>query len=734
MIRLVKGVLGGLLICACVSACSDDTMEGEGNEGLKENANPAYLTISFKASSASDSRSVDSRTDTEANTGDNHGDAEDSGHHDAGTDDENKVKTALVIAHPTTTNVAFAKLYSVTEAPTPNAGTEATANNKNFYVSESGIAASSDNATPIELAIGEYKLLVVVNPPAELYKDAFEGNELSTTVLAKVKALYEKALDGNYEVKDVTNYLAGPATGEDPKYFMMANKAEKTVKLDEDDTPDSPEHVTVVVERAASKITYRQLAADNKYSVTIETQRQAETMDAAIKVNDAWTYAKLNLASDLLIEEEGKEPYCYNNDLAVLYLENEDGTTTVQVYRRTDTPRTVKGENDSDVEAYECVGPLTPVSKATYEAAEATAKAGCFVVEDDAIGDDGALKADYDLLRSLNFSYDAAATERSTYYVTIEGYALTNLAKSVNYVRHTVEYSGTAGLPFGTVEDKYLWTPNWAAKNAVDFSVADFDEAGFNSDAEGWYYNPLHKVAEETHVLQLPTDNNTNFSVSTEGGSVQYFKLMPEVKTENDAAHSNQTDYTQEGTTVPAIGNLLGYCLENSTDITHQTHGLSTGIVFVASITDEEGNIPTLYRFNGYVYESLADIQRAYGKAALAKNDTEELTFQTLVDNEQSATKEQLAHYGIVKYEGGKCYYYTTEIKHFDNGDNSNMGYMEYAIMRNNIYSLAIKGIRFIGDPFLEPVPGKTNESGKAALDIEVQIVPWIVRYNDIEF
>ena len=79
MIRLVKGVLGGLLICACVSACSDDTMEGEGNEGLKENANPAYLTISFKASSASDSRSVDSRTDTEANTGDNHGDAEDSG-------------------------------------------------------------------------------------------------------------------------------------------------------------------------------------------------------------------------------------------------------------------------------------------------------------------------------------------------------------------------------------------------------------------------------------------------------------------------------------------------------------------------------------------------------------------------------------------------------------------------------------------------------------------------------
>ncbi len=729
MIRLVKGVLGGLLICACVSACSDDTMEGEGNEGLKENANPAYLTISFKASSASDSRSVDSRTDTEANTGDNHGDAEDSGHHEVGTEAENAVKTALVIAHPTTTNVAFAKLYSVTTALNPT-DKEGDTNNKYFYVSESGIATSSDNATPIELAIGEYKLLVVVNPPTELYEDAFEGNELSTTVLAKVKALYEKALDGNYEVKDVTNYLAGPATGEEPKYFMMANKAEKTVKLEEDDTPDSPEHVTVVVERAASKITYRQLATDNKYPVTIETQRKAETMDAAIKVNDEWRYAELNLASDL----QNAEGVSYNNDLAVLYQEVEDAdgnkTPTVTVYRRTDTPRTVKDENDSDVEAYECVGPLTAVKAETFTAeTDADKKAGYFVVEDAAFGEDGTLKTDYDLLRSLNISYDAAATERSTYYVTIEGYALTNLAKSVNYVRQTVEYSGTDGLPFGTVEDKYLWTPNWAAKNAVDFSATDFKEAGFNTSAEGWYYNPLHKVAEETHVLQLPTDNNTNFSVSTEGGSVQYFKLMPSVQTTLDKEHSNA-----DNADVPAIGSLLGYCLENSTDITHQTHGLSTGIVFVASITDEDGNIPTLYRFNGYVYESLADIQRAYGKAALAKNDTKELTFQTLVDNEQSATKEQLAHYGIVKYEGGKCYYYTTEIKHFDNGDNSNMGYMEYAIMRNNIYSLAIKGIRFIGDPFLEPVPGKTNESGKAALDIEVQIVPWIVRYNDIEF
>lgn len=670
MIRLVKGVLGGLLICACVSACSDDTMEGEGNEGLKENANPAYLTISFKASSASDSRSVDSRTDTEANTGDNHGNAEDSGHHDAGTDAENKVKTALVIAHPTTTNVAFAKLYSVTEAPTPNAGTEATANNKNFYVSENGIATSSDNATPIELAIGEYKLLVVVNPP-QGEKGLIPTGFTSTTSLTEVKALYEKALDENYVVEE-TNYLAGPAEGNDAKGFMMANKEEKTVSLAATNTPDNPAHVPITVERAASKIAYRQMETDNKYVVTIETELKYETIDGAVPgaTEGSWIY----------VEELYKATYVDANeeeqDIVVWYqtTTGEDGneTTTMTAYKRTDNKITLtigEGESEETVETYKC-------EKVEGE-----------ISEDD-----------------IQLSFDAAQSTRSKYDVQIIGYALTNLSKSVNYVRHTVEYSSLYGVPFGTVEDKYLWTPNWEAKNTVDFTATDFA-----TKAEGWYYNPLHKVAEVSKTL---TYTDGAFSDAT------YFAAMP--GQDNGEAHDNNAQ------TAPAVGETLGYCLENSTDIDHQTHGLSTGIVFVATITKQGEETPAeLYKYNGYVYESLEAIVKAYGKSHFEEG------FFKLTAN---STDAELGAYGVVRYKNGVCYFYTSEIKHFDNGDNSKMGYMEYAIMRNNIYSLAIKGIRFIGDPFLEPVPGKTNESGKAALDIEVQIVPWIVRYNDIEF
>ena len=63
------------------------------------------------------------------------------------------------------------------------------------------------------------------------------------------------------------------------------------------------------------------------------------------------------------------------------------------------------------------------------------------------------------------------------------------------------------------------------------------------------------------------------------------------------------------------------------------------------------------------------------------------------------------------------------------------MGNMEFAIMRNNIYSLSVSDINEIGDPFVDPTPNIPDETeNRAALDVTVRILPWIVRYNDIEF
>ena len=60
---------------------------------------------------------------------------------------------------------------------------------------------------------------------------------------------------------------------------------------------------------------------------------------------------------------------------------------------------------------------------------------------------------------------------------------------------------------------------------------------------------------------------------------------------------------------------------------------------------------------------------------------------------------------------------------------------MEFAIMRNNIYSLAVTDINIIGDPWVDPVPNIPDEHPKRnAVVVEAKIMPWIVRYHDIDF
>ena len=174
------------------------------------------------------------------------------------------------------------------------------------------------------------------------------------------------------------------------------------------------------------------------------------------------------------------------------------------------------------------------------------------------------------------------------------------------------------------------------------------------------------------------------------------------------------------------IGDLLAYCLENSTDINNQTHGLSTGITFKAKICanpDGTGAIGTFYRFQGHLFQTIKEIQDAYSEV-----------YPDLSKLNENSNAEALKEMGVSKYSDGTCYYYTTEIKHYDNNDPLVLGNMEFAIMRNNIYSLAVTNIEKIGDPYVDPIPSTPDEIAKPKLTVEAKIMPWIVRYHDIEF
>lgn len=85
------------------------------------------------------------------------------------------------------------------------------------------------------------------------------------------------------------------------------------------------------------------------------------------------------------------------------------------------------------------------------------------------------------------------------------------------------------------------------------------------------------------------------------------------------------------------------------------------------------------------------------------------------------------------------CYYLYWN-RHNDNGKDTQMGNMEFASVRNNVYKLSVNAIKHLGhpgdpnnDPY-PPTPGTPDEKDTFWISVDCQILPWEVRINNIEF
>lgn len=716
------------------AGCSDDVIDGQGaNGGIQDDAAPAYLTISFSANGNS-SRAPGEPGDDTNNQGDTDGDANDSGHHNDGTAAENVIRDALVVVAPAEGGtVGFAKLYSTDVDGGLNEAEEGNEDGGFKIVDKS--STTYYNPDPIRVAVGKYNVLVVVNPVDDL-TETLQNNEL--TNLNDVKALYNKIVNQEYKKDpEATDYIDavselipqtdGKDTPTTVKGIMMANKslnAEVTnpsysVELTEANTPENPAPVTIDVERVLSKITFREttmndfngtpLSTPNVYPVNFVTGTADPITENGAILEDGQYVEKI-----FCLAQDSYEPA---NEVYALYGEKEE---FVGVYQKTDKEDV---NNKTDKPIFE---KLTAVSADTYKAAEEDEQKGYFVAVDKDSNDEFSLEEQEN---SITLQSREGTGDSHKYYVRLEGYALVNLSKSVFYVRHTTDASGMA-QSFGTLTGaNYLYTPYWQAKNETDID----DEKSF-SGAGTWFYNSLAAVSAESEDLTY-----------ADGALVgnNYYKTMASLG-EDQGSVSGADD--QHKDPLNKTGKFMAYCFENSTDVAHQVHGLSTGISFVATVWKDATctqPIDRLYLYSNHTFESLHAIQDAYGshlsdefETVLAKetvNEQGEVTASTVSEDDLKTLAEG-GHEEITMYNGNTCYYYTTEIKHFDNGKPTELGNMEFAIMRNNIYSLSVTEISTIGAPFVDPTPNTENESSEAALKVTVQMEPWIVRYSDIEF
>jgi hypothetical protein len=192
-----------------------------------------------------------------------------------------------------------------------------------------------------------------------------------------------------------------------------------------------------------------------------------------------------------------------------------------------------------------------------------------------------------------------------------------------------------------------------------------------------------------------------------------------------------------------AAEHILGYCQENTMEKDAQKKGYGTAIVFkgkiaVDGITIAAGQNLYYDKSNKVFYENYDALKAVF------------------VGLSATVNYEELAQNNIVAYKDGECTY-VYYIKHANNNVANDMGIMEYGMVRNNVYKVAIEGIAAPGeglvydpqnpttpknpaeptnptdpDPTIDPAEDIETETITVALKVRLTVKPWIVRNNNV--
>ncbi len=133
-------------------------------------------------------------------------------------------------------------------------------------------------------------------------------------------------------------------------------------------------------------------------------------------------------------------------------------------------------------------------------------------------------------------------------------------------------------------------------------------------------------------------------------------------------------------------------------------------------------------------------------KAGEKYTEEEMAAFKRLVSG-TSKTTDRITMYDATydnEFYGGKgwgyyCYYFYW-LRHNDNGRPGIMGPMEFASVRNNVYKLQVTKVSKLGHPIdidndpTPPGPDDPDEDPNVYIEVDVNVLPWVVRKNDIEF
>jgi hypothetical protein len=150
---------------------------------------------------------------------------------------------------------------------------------------------------------------------------------------------------------------------------------------------------------------------------------------------------------------------------------------------------------------------------------------------------------------------------------------------------------------------------------------------------------------------------------------------------------------------------------------------------YISSFADNSANMG----YRKYMEELLATVDTEVdGVTVTYESVAPKMTWATY---KATLTDDELSKYSVRKAVAGDggtyamdCYY-PYWIKHSDNENPREMGIMEFGIVRNNIYKLAVNKINNFGIFQLDP--STVDEPDQLWMDVELQVKDWVLRYND---
>lgn len=313
----------------------------------------------------------------------------------------------------------------------------------------------------------------------------------------------------------------------------------------------------------------------------------------------------------------------------------------------------------------------------------------------------------------------------------------------------------------------------------AEVTVTLTDMALVNLSKEFYYLRRVSADGTSTNATIGGTETNTNYVVdtdyewkgkyseeTTDKASHFFYVYNPNSASTTDYAWTsissltkNEDDTDNSWNTDDTKGDykIWRYATENTIpdQVSNQKKGITTGVAFKGEIKGVSDRMITLLDGTNTVYvfdnilwgtwdnvKTAAEAKESDDKTTLA-NPLLAAAYNEAMKGGYTDAKAVAAGFTIFrpntttkKYE--VLYYYWN--RHNDNDNNGSMGPMEFAVVRNNVYKLSVTGVNKFGHPTNpgdDPDPENPedpDEEDDVYFRVAVEVLPWVVRINNIEF